>query len=400
MFGANPFRRVSNLWGQITLFALRLCLSKEFRVERSGRGRIGPAPSVAYKRAPIPVRGCMRRWLWIAAVLLLIVAGDAAVWMFATRRLAAGLSDWVAAQRAAGWQISAQDQRAGGWPFAAALYLRHVAVDHGPPFAGGGIAWQSDRVILRIAALRPTTLQIDASGVGRVRVAGGPDLPYSAGRLVVAVPLQATRQPASAAMFAKALTAGSPGRTVTVHDLTTHVRMAPEAIAGEPAVSISLNASGITLPAGPDWPLGQRIASLATDAVLGGPLPAKGALNERAITWRNDGGVLHVNALRAVWGPLQLRAKAELQLDPDLQPTGTGSATMIGYTATANALATRGIMTQGAAIAAKALLSLMAHTPADGGPSEVEVPLSLQHRTLSMRQVPLVRLPALDWPAQ
>jgi len=340
----------------------------------------------------------MRRWLWIAAVLILIVAGDAVVWRFATRRLEAGLSDWVAAQRAAGWQVSAADQRTGGWPFAAALYLRHVAAEHGSPFGGGDITWQSDRVILRIAALRPTTLQIDASGAGRVRIAGGPDVPYSAGRLVVAVPLRATRQPASGTMFAEALTAGQPGRTVTIHDLTTSVRLAPEAIAGESAVSISLNASGIALPAGPDWPLGQRVASLATDAVLSGPLPATGALDERAITWRDDGGVLHVNALRAVWGPLHLRGRAELELDHDLQPAGTGSATMVGYTATANALATRGVMTQGAAIAAKALLSLMARTPADGGPSEVEVPLSLQHRTLSMRQVPLVRLPALNWP--
>lgn len=342
----------------------------------------------------------MRRWLWIAAVLILIVAGDAALWRFATRRLELGLSDWVTAQRAAGWKITSEDQQTGGWPVAATLNLHHVSVEHGPPFAGGGVAWQSDRVSLRISALHPTTLQIDASGAGRVRLASGPDLPYSASRLVVAVPLQATRQPASATVFAEALMAGPPGRTVTIHNLTTNVRVAPVAIAGEPAVATSLNASGIALPAGPDWPLGQRIASLAADAVLGGPLPAKGDLNERATAWRNDGGILRVNALEAVWGPLHLRAKAELQLDPDLQPAGTGSATMIGYTATANALAAHGVMTQGAAIAAKALLSLMAHMPADGGPSEVEVPLSLQHRTLSMRQVPLVQLPALDWPGQ
>ena len=43
-------------------------------------------------------------------------------------------------------------------------------------------------------------------------------------------------------------------------------------------------------------------------------------------------------------------------------------------------------------------LSLLANAPDDGSPSAVEVPLSLQYRTLSMRQVPLVRLPELDWP--
>lgn len=342
----------------------------------------------------------MRRWLWIAVGLILIVAGDAALWKFATRRLEAGLSDWVTAQRAAGWQVSIEDQRTGGWPFAAALNLHHVAVERTRLLGGGGIAWRSDRVVLRIAAFHPTTLQIDASGAGHIRVADSVDLPYFASRLVVAVPLRATRLPPSAVIVAEGLTAGQPGRIVTIHDLTAHGSVAPEAIAGEPAVSMWLNASGIVLPPRPDWPLGQRLAALATNAVLGGPLPARGSLSERAITWRDDGGVLHVRALRVVWGPLQLRATARLQLDPDLQPVGTGSVTIVGYTATANALATHGVMTQGAAVAAKALLSLMAHTPADGGPSEVEVPLSLQHRTLSMRQVPLVRLPALDWPRQ
>jgi hypothetical protein len=342
----------------------------------------------------------MRRWLWIAVVLILIAAGDAALWRFATRRLEAGLSDWMTAQRAAGWQVSIADQRTGGWPFAAALNLHHVAIERDQLPGGSGIAWQSDRVVLRIAVFRPTTLQIDASGAGRVRLARSLDLPYSASRLVLAVPLRATRLPPSAVIVAKALTAGQPGQIVSIHDLTAHGSLAPEAIAGEPAVSISLDASDIVLPPGPDWPLGPRLASLAANAVLGGPLPTRGSLSERATTWRDDGGVLHVGALRAVWGPLHLRARATLQLDADLQPVGDGSATIVGYTATANALASHGVMTQGAAVAAKALLSLMAHTPADGGPSEVEVPLSLQHRTLSMRQVPLVRLPALDWPRQ
>lgn len=340
----------------------------------------------------------MRRWLWIAAVLVLIVAGDAALWSYAIRRLEAGLTQWVTAQRAAGWQVSIADQRGGGWPFAASLRLHHVAVEGGRPLAGDGIAWQSDRVVLRLAFVHPTTLEIDASGTGRVRAAGGPDVPYSADRLLVGVPLWATGPPDSAAVLAEALTAGKSGQTVTIHDLTAHISVAPGAIAGEPAVSLSLDASDILLPPRRDWPLSQRIASLATRAVLGGPLPAKGSLNERAVTWRNDGGVLHIPALQMVWGPLHLRARATMELDPDLQPAGSGSATLVGYTATANALATQGVMTQGAAIAAKALLSLMAETPASGGPSEVKVPLSLQHRTLSMRQVPLVRVPALDWP--
>jgi hypothetical protein len=69
-----------------------------------------------------------------------------------------------------------------------------------------------------------------------------------------------------------------------------------------------------------------------------------------------------------------------------------------GYAETLDALARNGLMSRSAATTAKAVLSLLANAPDDGSPSEVEVPLSLQYRTLSMRQVPLVRLPELDWP--
>ena len=77
---------------------------------------------------------------------------------------------------------------------------------------------------------------------------------------------------------------------------------------------------------------------------------------------------------------------------------GAGSARLVGYAETLDALAARAAISRSAATAAKAVLSLMAHNPEDGSPPDVEVPLTLQYRTLSMRQVPLVRLPEVDWP--
>lgn len=340
----------------------------------------------------------MRRWLWIVALLILIAAADAALWFFATQRLQAGLSVWTAQQRAAGWNVSATDQRTGGWPFAATLRVSRVAVDGGPPLMPRGFAWRSDHVTLRISMLHPATLQIDAAGTGEFDNAAGLHLPYTARRLVVELVLGAATPPGPVGISIADLTVGRPGPAVTVQRLTARIDLAPEAITDQPAASVSLSASGVHLPPGPDWALGQQIALLAGDAALTGPLPREGSLAQHAITWRDDGGGLDIRDLHAVWGPLHLHAKARLRLDPDLQPAGSGTATVAGYTATADALAAHGIMTQGAAIAAKALLSLMAQRPGDGGPSEVTVPLSLQHRTLSMQQVPLVRLPVLDWP--
>jgi hypothetical protein len=99
-----------------------------------------------------------------------------------------------------------------------------------------------------------------------------------------------------------------------------------------------------------------------------------------------------------VWGPLDLTASATLALDDQLQPMGAGSARLVGYAETLDMLASRAAISRSAATATKAVLSLVAHSPEDGSPPDVEVPLTLQYRTLSMRQVPLVRLPEVDWP--
>lgn len=98
------------------------------------------------------------------------------------------------------------------------------------------------------------------------------------------------------------------------------------------------------------------------------------------------------------WGQTRIEGTATLALDEDLQPMGTGTGKISGYGAALDALAANAVLTRSAAKAAKAVLTLLANTPADGKPEEVEVPLTLQFRTLSVQQVPLVRLPELDWP--
>ena len=71
---------------------------------------------------------------------------------------------------------------------------------------------------------------------------------------------------------------------------------------------------------------------------------------------------------------------------------------IVGYAETLDTLAAHSLISRSAATAAKAVLSLLANAPDDGLRPDVEVPLTLQYRTLSMRQVPLLRLPELDWP--
>ena len=100
-------------------------------------------------------------------------------------------------------------------------------------------------------------------------------------------------------------------------------------------------------------------------------------LAEQAAAWRDGGGSLEIRHLALIWGPLDLTASATLALDDQLQPMGAGSARLVGYAETLDALAAHGAISRSAATAAKAVLSLLAHNPEDGSPPDVEVPLTL-----------------------
>jgi len=346
----------------------------------------------------------MRRRLWIVlvALLLAVVVGDYLVWHFAVQQMRTGLAAWVAARRAAGWSVSTTAPAAGGWPLAATLTLRDVALRGGAPEVPDGFAWRAERVVLRLDLLHPLELRIDAEGSQHLRVSDAPDIPYTAVRLQLLVPLQADPSAQALDLRGETVRASIPvagaDDALTVDRLAVDAVVNPAATQGQPAVSAAVTADGIGLPTRLNWPLGPHVASVVLDAQLNGPLPAATGLTTAATSWRDDGGSLEVQHVETHWGPLGLTATATLALDPELQPMGTGTAQVTGYAETLDALARNGLMSRSAATTAKAVLSLLANAPDDGSPSEVEVPLSLQYRTLSMRQVPLVRLPELDWP--
>ena len=129
-----------------------------------------------------------------ALLLLAVVIGDTLLWHFAVQRMRAGLADWVAARRAAGWSVNAEAPDAGGWPLAATLTLRDVALQGGAPDIPDGLAWRADRVVLRLGLTRPMVLRIDAEGAQHLRVSDAPDTPYSATKLQLLVPLNAGPQ--------------------------------------------------------------------------------------------------------------------------------------------------------------------------------------------------------------
>jgi hypothetical protein len=331
-------------------------------------------------------------------VLLLI--GDVVYWRFAVRQLHVGFQTWMDQRHAAGWKTSVGQTSEGGWPLAATLTITGLTLQGGSPAIIEGIGWSADRIVLRTDLWHPTALEIAIEGEQRLRLGGGPELPMTADRLDATVGLRLGALPRGIDLVARNLRAGdgTPAGTLTIGLLQTHTTLEPSAGQDHPSAAFSISAEAIGLPQAIKWPLGPILSSFTIDGALIGALPLGHGLTEAATAWRDGGGSLEIQHLALGWGPLGLTASATLALDDQLQPMGAGTSHIIGYATTLDALAKNGVLSRSAVIAAKAVLSLLAGSPDDNAPSEVDVPLTLQYRTLSMRQVPLVRLPELDWP--
>jgi len=336
-------------------------------------------------------------WIFLLAVPLLVLAADTLYWRFAARNLEAGFARWLGAQRAAGWTAEHQAPVAGGWPLAATLTVQAMSLANGGPDGPGSLAWSAERLTLRVALLRPDPVEVEPAGRQRLRLAGGREVVFAAGQFTLAVPLQGQPWSGFADLAVDRLRATTPTGAAAVDALRLHVDLRPDAPSGEAALTFALTAEGIAPPPGIAGLLGPRIASLTAEGALNGSVPAGRNAEEQASAWRDGGGSLEIRRLSLTWGPLDLTASATLALDEQLQPMGAGKARVVGYAETLDALSARAAISRSAAIAAKAVLSLLAHNPEDGSPPDVEVPLKLEFRTLSMRQVPLGRLPEVDW---
>ncbi len=342
--------------------------------------------------------------IFIVAAPCLLVAADIAVWQISVRRLENSFQHWIDDSNRRGWSVLSSSQSRGGWPLAATLTVTDLVIKGGEPTIPGGVSWDAKQVVLRVGLLHPWSLDIEPIGVQRLRFANGAEFPFVAEDMHATLPLSAGSATSALDLKAKSLRAVLPTDSdsdvgLSVGELQGHADIATAAGHDAPTIGFSISADTILLPNTVRWPLGPAVSSVVLEGALDGPLPDPSPPLTFLAAWRDGGGSLEIQKFSIVWGPLDLTTTATLALDDQLQPMGAGTGRIVGYEATLDALAANGVLTRSATTAAKAVLSLMTSAPAAGDAAEVEGPLTLQHRTLSMRQVPLIRLPELDWPA-
>lgn len=224
-----------------------------------------------------------------------------------------------------------------------------------------------------------------------------PPTPVRAARMRAQVPLEPGVPTRAVTIEVVGLEAGLPGGRFALGQLDITAETRPAAQQGEPAATLGVVARAVELPPVREWPLGPRIERLDFDLVVTGPVPRAQDLAERAEAWRDGGGALELRRLELVWGEVTVAGGATLALDGQLQPMGAATARVGGHSAALRALTASGALTPRSALTAGVVLGLMARPPSAGGAPVVEVPLTLQNRTLSLGRIPLRRLPNLVW---
>ncbi len=346
-----------------------------------------------------------RRVIPVAAATIVLL--DTLLWLVGTNTLNAEAKRWMTRARSQGWTIAAGGHSYGGWPLAATVAIDKAAVSGGEHYIPGGLAWSADRVVLSVSLAHPLTLRVAAEGQQFLRLSHAPDVGFVAGSAIVRLPLLAGRH-GRGGLEATAISGGIAGsrhpQDVQLGAVSIDLEEDQGADLGV-AARLDVRVRGIGLPDIGRWPLGATIAVAgATVALTSPPLPGQPAgrpAETRAVAqaeaWRDGGGRLSLHEARLRWGPLAVSAEADLALDGRLQLAGHGRADVGGSAPALDAAAQAGMIPQGLALTAKAVLAVMAHVTEPDGSDAVRLPFLLHDSTVSVGQIPVARLPEIRW---
>jgi hypothetical protein len=337
------------------------------------------SPKQAAVAAPSPTR--LRRVLLVLlAVLVLLGAGYAALlwWIGGQMRLA--LDDWAAQRRAQGWVVEYATPAQALDPMAATLRLPAVRLE------SGGLGWRAESVMASVSPFAPQRLRLRAVGAQSLALGGAP-MPLTATALRGEVALSGGRDALLVADGAELATPAGP--------LRLEGGQVEFDLGGQPGTAaLSGRLRGLVLPAAP--PLGPRLEEVTLQARLHGLPDGAGPAAAQAARWRDAGGRLEVMGLTLRWGPMAASAAATLALDTALQPGGAGTVRIANPAALLDALGEANAVPARNLSMARRVLPLMTR-PDAGGTPVVELPVTLEDRTLGIMRLPLLRLEAVAW---
>ncbi len=362
----------------------------------------------------------MRRALVIGAALVAVAAAAYTLfWFRAADALSEGVAGWAAARRAEGWTVALGQVAVRGFPLKLEAVVGPFAIGRDAPvrwrWSGARLAasvppWGGDKVTLdapgahRIEADlpdRPLDLALDAATAhGTARIGAGGKIV----RLDAVLAGVAGRSVDGSKFHADSVLLAVAGGSAAARDPAqpppAGAAAAPQGQALHPpeAGSLHITAQGLDLPDGAAPPLGPHVDRAEVDVALDGALPS-GPSRAALDAWRRAGGTVELRKVAIDWGRFKAEADGTLALDADMQPIGAFTTRMSGVDDAVDSLVAAGRLKARARAMAKIVLRMMAKpSPDPAKPPEIDVPLTLQDRTLYLGPAALAHVPRIDWP--
>lgn len=343
------------------------------------------------------------RW-WVAAALFATLAlFYAGLWFYLALGVREAVVQWIDQQRERGFSVRYDSFEATGFPLS--IKLEFINPGFGAPNAASPWGWEGARLELQIRPWNRNFIQALTSGQQMLAFPMGGNTEAFTGEVTQGQGevMLTDGDPVSARIVLGGvdLKSEKPGLgiiKISAADISLHQLEKEKTDHQTPTWALEGSAEGLSLPWLKESPLGAEIQAIKIDSRLMGSL-ATGPLIESLENWRDGGGTVEILKFNVQNGPLKINAEGTLALDGSLQPTGAMTAHLAGFFETVDALKTLNIIKPRAAITAKMVLGVLARKPKDGGPSTLNLALTLQERSVYAGPVSLMKLPQIDWRA-
>ncbi|MEX2642970.1 MAG: DUF2125 domain-containing protein [Acetobacterales bacterium] len=323
------------------------------------------------------------------------------LWFYLAGQAARVIEDWAALQRAQGQMAELETRVSGGFP----LHIR-VAIDE--PRLGGRTgavswAWVPPPVTVEVGLFNWSRATFRTSGEHQISaIFAGEQYGYEGTieNLVVELGLESGRKGVDD-VYVYAENASLNGRgdlPWSAASLEVDLQRPAPDPEDKLAASMRLRVQGrdMVVPPLEATPLGPRMRLLDLSATLKGRIEGR-RLIQALHQWTAAGGVLDVERINTVWGPLGLSGNATLALDQELQPEGALGARMTGLFRALDAFADAGWLTVSTASFAKVVLGSLARPNPEGGSPILDIAITVQDRTLHVGKVKIGTLPRIEW---
>lgn len=332
----------------------------------------------------------------IIAVLIIGSLGYGALWASLAIGVRALSTEWVEAQRKAGWAIFMQEPRLNGFPRWPEVIIENLSVT--APLKNGGWTWVASPLTVTPSALDLTRVQIKASGQHRLTSPVLPTAPWVLNTVNTEMVLDvdtAGRLQRGDILFQDAEFLDPKGLPIVGADrLALSLGLSEKNNAD---ITMAFSGSGrdirmaINAP-----PFARTIKAAQFEADLVGNIQP-GRLQGAIEAWRTNGGALEVRRVFLDWPPLTIAGDGTLALDENLQPIAAFSTRITGFGETLTAMQQQGMLDRNQAASALMVLNLLSSNSSNSGRAEISLPLSVQDQRLSIGPFDMMTLPRLTW---